>query len=141
MLFRSAAVLVPQYVLVPWPKRLATILSFALPALALLLSYAAEAGLLGRGVGIAMAGSIAVSLVALACLGRRWPFAASLAALMLSYGGWGTIARSLEGTRTRSYFGIYEVSYSGNRTARVLTHGTTLHGIQNLACCAHAQVR
>ncbi len=34
-----------------------------------------------------MIGNIAVSLLALACLGRRWPFAISLAALMLSYGG------------------------------------------------------
>ena len=40
------------------------------------------------------------------------------------------------GTRTRSYFGIYEVSERlddrGQAIARVLTHGTTLHGIQNL---------
>jgi SAM-dependent methyltransferase len=40
--------------------------------------------------------------------------------------------RSAEGTRTRSYFGIYEVTERANHTARVLTHGTTLHGIQNL---------
>src|SRR5205085_4929580 len=34
--------------------------------------------------------------------------------------------------RTRSYFGIYEVYNRADGSARVLTHGTTLHGIQNL---------
>ncbi|HYN45577.1 MAG TPA: fused MFS/spermidine synthase, partial [Allosphingosinicella sp.] len=123
---------VPQYSLVPWPKPLSKMLAFALPALAFLVSYASEAGMFGRDPLIVMAGSVAVSLIALACLGRRWPFAACLAALMLSYGGWGTIGRSMADQRTRSYFGIYEVSTRYDGTARVLTHGTTLHGIQNL---------
>ena len=36
--------------------------------------------------------------------------------------------------RTRSYFGIYEVTDSANAgSTRMLTHGTTLHGIQYLA--------
>jgi SAM-dependent methyltransferase len=39
---------------------------------------------------------------------------------------------SFEGGRTRSYFGIYEVYNRADGSARVLTHGTTLHGIQNL---------
>ena len=73
-----------------------------------------------------------ITLLALACLGRRWSFAAGLAALMLSYGGWSTLVQSTEGARTRSYFGIYEVSERPDHSARVLTHGTTLHGIQNL---------
>ena len=79
-----------------------------------------------------MLASILVSLLALACLGRRWPFAVSLAALMLSYGGWSTLQRTGTGDRTRSYFGIYEVSQRYDGTVRVLTHGTTLHGMQNL---------
>ena len=132
LLILAAAVLVPQFSLLPWPRRLTGILSFALPAAAFGLSYASEAGLFGRDFRFAMIGSIVVSLVALACLGRRWPFAASLAALMLSYGGWGTIAFSTQDARTRSYFGIYEVSTRSDGSARVLTHGTTLHGIQNL---------
>jgi len=132
LLILAAAVLVPQFSLLPWPKRLTGILSFALPAAAFALSYASEAGLFGRDFRFAMIGSIVVSLIALACLGRRWPFAASLAALMLSYGGWGTIAFSTQDSRTRSYFGIYEVSTRHDGSARVLTHGTTLHGIQNL---------
>ncbi|HEV2867126.1 MAG TPA: fused MFS/spermidine synthase, partial [Allosphingosinicella sp.] len=132
LLVLAAAALVPQYALVPWPERWTRLLSIAVPFLAFILSFAAERGLLGHSQGMAMAGSIAVSLMALACLGRRFAFAAALAALMLSYGGWSILARSGTGDRTRSYFGIYEVSERYDGTARVLTHGTTLHGIQNL---------
>ena len=132
LLILAAALLAPQFGLVPWPPRLETALKFALPAAALLLSYATEKGMLGASPMTAMVGSIIVSLIALACLGRRWAFAVSLAALMLSYGGWTTLARSADGARTRSYFGIYEVSTRFDGSARVLTHGTTLHGIQNL---------
>jgi len=132
LLVVAAALLVPQYALMPWPERFARLLSFALPALALMLSFAAEQGMLGGSQGAAMVGSIVVSLLALACLGRRLPFAVALAALMLSYGGWSNLARSASGDRTRSYFGIYEVSQRFDGSARVLTHGTTLHGIQNL---------
>jgi hypothetical protein len=51
---------------------------------------------------------------------------------MLSYGGWSTLQRTGSGDRTRSYFGIYEVSRRYDGTVQVLTHGTTLHGMQNL---------
>ncbi len=133
LLILAAALLVPQYPLVPWPAALKRVLGIVLPGLAFILSFAAERGLLGHTPAAAMAGSIVVSLLALACLGRRVAFAASLFALMLSYGGWSTIARSTTDNRTRSYFGIYEVSERRDHSARVLTHGTTLHGIQNLA--------
>ncbi len=132
LLILAAALLVPQFSLLPWPKPLVLMLRVTLPILAFAISYASEAGLFGRTAMAAMAGSIVVSLIALACLGRRWPFAACLAALMLSYGGWGTLYFSTQDARTRSYFGIYEVSTRADGTARVLTHGTTLHGIQNL---------
>ena len=136
LLVLAAALLVPQYPLVPWAPQRRWLLSIAVPILALILSFASERGLLGYTAGATMAGSVVVSLLALACLGRRWPFAVALAALMLSYGGWSNIARSAAGDRTRSYFGIYEVSTrndgQGRPVARVLTHGTTLHGIQNL---------
>jgi SAM-dependent methyltransferase len=79
-----------------------------------------------------LAGSILISLVALACMGRRLPFALCLLALMVSYDDRGVLKVSFEGGRTRSYFGIYEVKTSPSGTARILTHGTTLHGIQNL---------
>jgi len=132
LLILAAALLVPQIVLVPWPRQLALVLSLVLPVFALLISYASATGRFGTTPLASMGGSIVVSLIALACLGRRWAFAVSLAALMLSYGGWGTIARSLQDARTRSYFGIYEVSTRPDGSARVLMHGTTLHGLQNL---------
>ena len=131
LLVLAAALLVPQMKLVPWPERL-NLLAFALPVVAFCLSYAFATGVFGQGPGNAMFGSITVSLIALSCLGRPFAFAACLAALMLSYGGWSTLASSFDGSRTRSYFGIYEVSNRSDGSARVLTHGTTLHGIQNL---------
>jgi SAM-dependent methyltransferase len=132
LLVLAAAVLVPQYALVPWPERWTRLFSIAVPFAAFILSYAVGAGLFGHSREAAMAVSIVISLMALTCLGRRWAFAAALAALMLSYDGWSVLARSGTGDRTRSYFGIYEVSERYDGTARVLTHGTTLHGIQNL---------
>lgn len=72
---------------------------------------------------------IAVGLVA---IGNRPLFAASVAALMICAGGWERLALSLEpGKMTRSYFGIYSVQASG-ANSRMLVHGTTVHGIQNL---------
>ena len=47
LLVVAAALLVPQYVLVPWPERFERLLAFVLPALAFILSFAAEQGLLG----------------------------------------------------------------------------------------------
>jgi hypothetical protein len=143
ILIVAAALLVPQTPLVPWPNQLKWVLGLGLPALAFLLSFISDRYSfviemkMGLGVGlVATMGSIVISLLALACLGRPRSFAAGLAALMLSYGGWSTLATSLEGSRTRSYFGIYEVNTrnaAGEPYARTLTHGTTLHGIQNLA--------
>ena len=135
LLILAAALLVPQTELVPWPKPLARILLVAVPAAALILSYAAENYIHdSSGIGQTIA-SVGISLLALACLGRPVAFAVGLAALMMSYGGWRTVEVSTEGTRTRSYFGIYEVSEisdSRGPVLRSLTHGTTLHGRQNL---------
>ncbi|HEX8192831.1 MAG TPA: hypothetical protein VF552_08010 [Allosphingosinicella sp.] len=142
VLIVAAALLVPQSALVPWPDRLKWLLALALPAIAFLLSFISdrysfliEMKLSWSNGIIATLCSIVISLLALACLGRRWSFAAGLAALMLSYGGWSTLETTMEGSRTRSYFGIYEVrerTAAGEAFARTLTHGTTLHGVQNL---------
>jgi hypothetical protein len=75
-----------------------------------------------------------VALAALAILARsiavdRAGFGACLLALMLGIGGWQTVAISAtEGARARSYFGVYSVTQTP--AARMLTHGTTVHGIQ-----------
>ncbi|HEY0327045.1 MAG TPA: fused MFS/spermidine synthase [Allosphingosinicella sp.] len=133
LLILAAAALVPQVALVGWPNRLTTVLTTLLPIVALIISYATARYLDGPYV---MVGTVFVSLIALACLGRPLAFTISLAALMLSYGGWQVLAQSATDTRTRSYFGIYTVNTRYNREgeayAMALTHGTTLHGIQNL---------
>jgi len=134
LLILAAAILVPQYALVPWPKRWRLALGIAVPLLALALSFESAAGIFGDSPLLKMGLSIAISLLALGCLGRPWPYMIALGALMLSYGGWAIIAHG--DARTRSYFGIYEVSDRRDANnvviARVLTHGTTLHGIQNV---------
>jgi hypothetical protein len=135
LLILAAALLVPQTALVPWPEKLKLLFSLALPAAAFILSWLNAYYLYGVAGLAATVSSIAISLLALACLGRPLPFVACLAALMLSYGGWGTLEVSATGARTRTYFGIYEVrvrTSGGEPIARTLTHGTTLHGIQNL---------
>ena len=107
-----------------------------LPVAAFILSLYA-AGLLGGPPPFLMmtAALTAIAFMALAAMGNRRVFVACLAALILGIGGWGNIARSIDGTtRTRSYFGIYTIGENGSGPgrARILIHGTTTHGIQLL---------
>src|SRR3546814_5534306 len=64
-------------------------------------------------------------------LGQRWVFVACLAALMLSCGGWNTLRLTVLDVRTRSYFGVYTIGSTPDGYATMLTHGTTLHGVQS----------
>lgn len=106
----------------------------AVPIIALALSLAVDrplAWLTGRA---AIAAGMIIILLTLLSIGRRGLFAICLGALMLCYGGWWTLDVSLFwNTRTRSYFGVYTISNNEGGTARILTHGTTMHGLQNLA--------
>ena len=144
LLILAAAILVPQVPLVPWPKGQERLMRLALPLIAVLLA-AAVYMLRTRNFGpdfllakpqLLLAGSILISLAALACLGRHIAFTVALLALMVSYDNRGVLETTfVDGGRTRSYFGIYEVRDSVdemNRPIRILTHGTTLHGKQNL---------
>jgi SAM-dependent methyltransferase len=81
---------------------------------------------------VALLFSVGISLIALLFLGQRLLFALCLGALMLSYGGWRTIDESMVPGRTRSYFGVYSVTTRNDPPARLLSHGTTLHGMQSL---------
>ena len=133
LLILGAALLVPQMPLVPWLKGQEPLMRIALPLMAVLLAAAVYImRTKGFDSRMILTGSILISLVALACLGRHMAFALCLLALMVSYDDRGVLRTSIEGGRTRSYFGIYEVYTRGDGSARVLTHGTTLHGIQNL---------
>jgi spermidine synthase len=130
--------LIPQRPLFAWTGRLwaspqaAARLTLWIVPVALILSLLADRRLWSDvgDVG-AMLGSLAIVLLALIAIGRRTVYLACLAALMMSYGGWTTLELSaLTGARARSYFGIYTVLDGGD--TRRLSHGTTVHGLQNL---------
>jgi SAM-dependent methyltransferase len=133
LLIVAAALLMPQAPFIPWAQDMPAPLRWLLAAGLLALSWAIDRNLGPfTTAGAALAGSVLISLVALAFIGRRWAFAAGLAALMLSYGGWTKLEESKAGVRTRSYFGVYTVTTRRDPPSRQLTHGTTLHGVQNL---------
>ncbi|HEX8573979.1 MAG TPA: fused MFS/spermidine synthase [Allosphingosinicella sp.] len=133
LLIVLAALLVPQKPFIPWAWNMPGRLRWALVAAALLLSWTVDMGHGPfRSDEGALAGSVVISLVALGFIGWRVAFALGLMALMLSYGGWTKLEESRAGIRTRSYFGIYTVTMRANPPIRQLTHGTTLHGAQNL---------
>ena len=74
--------------------------------------------------------ALLVIAIAIAAIGNRWLFAMAIAALMLSLGGWDKLALSASHRLTRSFFGIYAIRDLPG--ARILVHGTTTHGIENL---------
>ena len=133
LLLLAAAALVPQSALLPMAARMPQWLRLTLVAFVFALSWMADRRPFNwLNDPAALAISVAISLIALLFLGRRLLFALCLAALMLSYGGWRTMEDSVGPGRTRSYFGVYSVTTSDSPPARLLSHGTTLHGIQNL---------
>jgi SAM-dependent methyltransferase len=138
LLILAAAFLVPQMPLLRrieriWTSPAGKWLAIAVPALALAISLAVDGPYELLSGTTAIIGIVVIAVLALLSLGRRPVFAACLAALMLSYGGWWTLDVSLNWeTRTRSYFGIYAINKSSDGNAMTLTHGTTLHGMQLL---------
>ena len=75
--------------------------------------------------------TLAIALCGLALMPWRGLFVTVLALLMLAQGGLVTLESSLQGLRTRSYFGIYTVRDYPAQRLRTLAHGTTLHGEQS----------
>jgi hypothetical protein len=70
--------------------------------------------------------------IAIVAIGNRTLFACSVAALLMAAGGWQRLEYSTQpGKMTRSFFGIYSIR-QGPNNSRLLVHGTTIHGIQNL---------
>ncbi|MBW8754676.1 MAG: hypothetical protein JF595_11090 [Sphingomonadales bacterium] len=72
-----------------------------------------------------------IVLVGMLLVPWRFAFTGVLLLLMLAQGGIETARSSLEGARTRSYFGIYTVRDYASLHIRTLAHGTTLHGQQS----------
>jgi len=68
-------------------------------------------------------------VAALLLTARKWAYVTACAVLLAALGGLAQLQLTLEGARSRSYFGIYTVKdlASGERS---LMHGTTLHGMQ-----------
>jgi len=133
LLIVAAALLLPQKPFLPLAEEIPAKVRWAFVLLVLVLSWAItwRYGPFSSDLG-GLAGSVIISLIALGFIGWRIPFALGLLALMLSYGGWTRIEESRAGIRTRSYFGIYTVTMRLHPPTRQLTHGTTLHGAQNL---------
>jgi SAM-dependent methyltransferase len=129
----AAALLVPQRPLFGFAGTLPRAAAWALLAAAFLLSWLGDTKPLAWiDKSWAAMFSVAIALLALLFVGRRLRFGLAFLALMLSYGGWQKVRQSAEGMRTRSYFGIYTVETRRLPPARILTHGTTLHGVQSL---------
>jgi SAM-dependent methyltransferase len=76
--------------------------------------------------------ALAIIALAVVAIGNRITFAACLALLMLTLGGFTAVKDSLTtDNRVRSFFGVYTVgTQAGPR--RYLVHGTTIHGLQSL---------
>lgn len=69
--------------------------------------------------------------IGIVAVGNRILFAAAVAGLMLGMGGWGKVNLSTKpGQMSRSFFGIYSIGSRKAGEARILLHGTTIHGIQ-----------
>lgn len=136
LLILAAAMLLPLPVLFPWDKwlkleprtaRLAALLLVAVAAFGCLRMVLDWSGILDSAVA---AWGIAIFLIGILLIGRRWAFVAVLALLMIGVGGWDTITESFTGARVRSYFGVYTVTDYPATHQRRLAHGTTLHGLQ-----------
>jgi hypothetical protein len=136
LLLLAAALLIPQSPLVPflerfwrngrWAGKAALVLVLAAAILAWRLAAAVERG---QGSDILLLVSVLVVL-GLVLIGHRGAFVATLALMMLGHGGLSTLELSAAGTRSRSYFGVYNVEDSADGALRRLTHGTTMHGEQ-----------
>jgi SAM-dependent methyltransferase len=139
LLILAAGALVPQVYLTGGLRRMwmgsatrrhiafATLV--AVLALLFVLRFYGPAALFGEErQGVAF---LVVAALGIATLGARLPYTVLLASALLLFGGYRSIALSLDGqARQRSYFGVYTVRDGMN--SRALEHGTTIHGIQLL---------
>ena len=75
---------------------------------------------------------LAIIAIAIVAIGNRALFTSAIAAFLFAAGGRDQIELSARpGMTTRSFFGIYSIR-EGRNDSRVLAHGTTVHGVQNL---------
>lgn len=137
LLLALAAYLVPQHELRHvidrfWPSgRRGRLLALLLPGVALMIS-AVGFFLLDGNFRAELTVTVILGMLAVVCLGRPLAFAGCIVAALLASGGWDSLSDSINRTRVRSYFGIYTVKFEPSVGARILVHGTTLHGMQFL---------
>ena len=138
LLIAAAALLMPLSPLIDWRRMpdldpgMARVAAFVLLACAAFLAWHLRDVVLDGSPGASrylLSGGI--SLIGLLLVPWRWMFVSVLAMLLLAQGGLATIVTSLDGARTRSYFGIYTVRNDYAARLRTLVHGTTLHGLQS----------
>ena len=136
ILVLAGAALLPDRPLVAWMERLGlTGRQKKIAVATLLIAAAIIAILVNRWViaqdnTLVLLGMLAVAFCGVLLLGHGRAMVLVLAALMLGRGGYQTLATSFEGSRDRSYFGIYTVRDLPEEGKRSLVSGTTLHGLQ-----------
>ncbi len=139
LLLIGAALLLVRSPLFGWSEELfegrrGVVLTLLLAITGLLLSLLGEGLLVPTLKSGGLKGACFLVLVALCVVtvGRRLPFAIALCCLMLCLGGWLRLQMTTTpGALMRSYFGIYMVRERDDGF-RLLVHGTTIHGMQNL---------
>ncbi|MEL7687327.1 fused MFS/spermidine synthase [Citromicrobium bathyomarinum] len=138
LLVLAAGALLPQNPLIAWMDRLGL---DARGRLVARLALVAAAALLGLWMAHALDNAqsftvhlllLAIALLGVLALGKRWAFLAILLIAMLARGGWDTLEESAQGIRERSYFGVYTIRQHSDPDTRLLLHGTTIHGRQFL---------
>ena len=136
LLVLAAAMLVPQRPLLEWMRMDGLTRPAILTAVAVLVGFAAFLGWVLWGTEsqdsplLALLLTLAIAFCGVLVLGVRSAYVAILAIFMLAHGGVETVRESLDGARTRSYFGVYTVRDYPGEHRRVLAHGTTIHGMQ-----------
>ena len=74
---------------------------------------------------------LVIAAIGLLAIGKRPAYVIALAGALMLFGGYRALMLSIEpGARTRSYFGVYTIR--DNRNMRLLSHGTTIHGVEML---------
>lgn len=139
LLVLAAAALMPLPELLRWRRMDGLEPAMARIVLALLLLSALflavkldEVALVADAGMLTMLLTVGLTGIGVLVMGWRWAFVLVLAMAMVAQGGSWTIRSSLNGERTRSYFGIYTVRDYPEAGLRILSHGTTLHGRQSL---------
>ncbi len=136
LMILSAGLLVPQVYLTaglrrvwmtPAKRRFAFAATIVALAGLFVLTWLGPRDLFGEAhQGVAF---IVIAVVGMTAIGARLPYAVILASALLLFGGYRSLALSIEGhARTRSYFGVYTVRDGVG--VRELDHGTTVHGVQ-----------